>query len=329
MSLPSPVSERDPEPSPTATAEPTHVHEGREGWLFLTAGSNNVIGQYKSNRLTGAFLGAWARLVAAREARCRAMATRYLHVIVPEKLTVYDHKLDGLRVAVRLSPARRLRRRLLLHPRARRTCLDTVGLFRGRRDQEDLFYRTDSHWSFAGCRLAYRAICAAWGVPPREDFTERTSHDTEHLGDLGVKLDPPRSEPARHYALLRDARRIYASPIVVAREAAGAAASLHVGAHVIYRNETPGTDPRRIVMFGDSYSHFAPIMLTVMLAETFREVHFIWSSSVDWVYVERVRPDLMLTQVAERFMHRVPDDTFDVEVYADERYGEELRAATA
>jgi hypothetical protein len=58
-------------------------------------------------------------------------------------------------------------------------------------------------------------------------------------------------------------------------------------------------------------------------------VHFIWSTSLDWPYIERVRPDIVLTEVAERFMAQLPDDTFSVERYAQDRFGTELAAAGA
>lgn len=309
--------------------EPNFIHEGRDGWLFLTSGSNNVVGQFTRSRAMRMRIASWARLLVAREKKCRDAGIRFLHVVVPEKLTIYDHKLDGLAVAIRLSPALRLRRRLIWHPRARSACIDLVNPFRVRRDEVDLFYRTDSHWNFEGCQLGYEAICAHCGVRPRIDFGKRPSRDIERVGDLGMKLDPPRSEPSRTHQIQRDARRIHASPIVLAREAAGQAVTLHVGSHVVYRNDTPEADPRRVVLFGDSYAHFAPILLTIMLAETFREVHFIWSSSVDWDYIARTKPDLVITQMAERFMQNVPDDRFDLEAYAEERFGDELQTASA
>lgn len=309
--------------------EPNFIHEGYDGWLFLTAGSNNVISQFTRSRAMRKRIAAWARLLVAREKKCRQAGIRYLHVIVPEKLTVYDHKLAGLAVSIRLSPALRLRRRLFWRPRVRRACIDLVGPFRARRDEADLFHKTDSHWSFNGCQLAYEAICAHFGVHPPVDFGKRPYQDFERIGDLGTKLDPPRSEPSRNHQIQRDAQRIHASPIVLAREAAGQAVTLHVGSHVVYRNDAPEADPRRVVLFGDSYAHFAPIMLTIMLAETFREVHFIWSASVDWAYIDRVNPDLVITQMAERFMQNVPDDRFDLEAYAEERFGAELQTAPA
>ena len=51
-----------------------------------------------------------------------------------------------------------------------------------------------------------------------------------------------------------------------------------------------------------------------MLAESFSEVHFVWSASLDWSYIERVRPDILLFELAERFLARLPKDDFDVTV---------------
>lgn len=302
------------------------VHEGRDGWLFLTAGSNNVIGQFSETPLMRQRLKDWKALLVDRYRHCEGLGATYRHLIVPEKLTVYDDRLQGLDIDQRLSPAVRLRRSLAWHPWVRHACLDLVTAFRERSGQEDLYYRTDSHWTFAGRMVAYRVLCRSLGVAPREDLTQRPSHEERLQGDLGGQLDPPQSEIARVYHLQRDAVRSYASPIVEAREAAGLMSTLHVGAHVIYRNPSPQADPRRLVVFGDSYAHFAPVMLTIMLAETFAEVHFVWSASVDWAYVERTLPDILVTQIAERFMFQVPDDTFDLDAYAAERFGGELAA---
>ncbi|WP_232630734.1 alginate O-acetyltransferase AlgX-related protein [Methylobacterium sp. Leaf118] len=304
-----------------------HVHVGREGWLFLTAGSNNVVGQFSRSGFMRRRVRGWKRLVVERVRRCETLGARYLHVVVPEKLSVYDHRLaPGLRVAVRLSPALRLRRSLFWHRTARRACLDLVTAFRAARDERDLYHRTDSHWSFEGCDLAHRLICAAVGAEPG-DLSVEPDQWMERAGDLGDKFDPPVTESWPIRTLPMRAERVHASPIVQVREQAGRAETLHVGAHVIFRNRAEGVDPRRVVLFGDSYSHFAPILLTAHLTQSFAEVHFLWSSSLDWGYLERVRPDIVIGQMAERFMFRVPDDRFDLEAYAKERFGAELAQA--
>lgn len=288
------------------------VHVGREGWLFLIGGSNGVLAQYRVSLSRWWRLRAWAKLIAARAARARGLGIRYVHTLVPEKLSVYDDRTDGLGFDAGRSPARSLARRLMDNP----AFVDLVGPMRAARDGPvPLYYRTDTHWNYDGCLFAYRTLLRACGAVPPADLFERPRFETTRVRDLGDKLADRPTETASHGIIDRDARRYYASPLVVAYEAAGRAPDLHVGAHVVYRNDSPDADPRTVVLFGDSYAHFAPIMLTGLLAETFREVHFVWSSSLDWSYIESVRPDLLIFEMAERFLTRLPDDRFDIRAF--------------
>ncbi len=113
--------------------------------------------------------------------------------------------------------------------------------------------------------------------------------------DLGEKLPERPMEEVERMAILRDAERVETGALLTAYEVGGRAAELHTGAHVVYRNGAEAADPRRLVLFGDSSAHFAPFLLTGLLAESFREVHFVWSSSLDWSYIEAVKPDICST----------------------------------
>lgn len=288
------------------------VHVGRDGWLFLTGGTNGVLRQYRRSFAAWRHHRAWARLIRARAARARGLGIQYLHLIVPEKLSVYDDRTVELPYDPDLSPARRIGRRLARLP----GYVDLIAPMRAARDQDPpLYHRTDTHWSYEGCYLAYRALLHACGAVPPPDIAKRPRHVTEGVWDLGNKLPDRPVEALTHWAVGRDAVRTYSSPIVASFEAAGRGDALHIGAHVVYRNEAAHADPRTVVMFGDSYSHFAQIMLTAFVSETFRETHFIWSASLDWGYIERVRPDLLVFEIAERFVRRLPEDNFDIVAY--------------
>lgn len=288
------------------------VHRGRDGWLFLTAGTNGVLDQYRRSLGQWLHLRRWARLIEMRAARAGALGIRYVHTIVPEKLSIYDDLTDGLAYDPALSPARRLAARLRRLP----AFVDLVAPMRAARGDEATLYRkTDSHWTYDGCLLGLHALMRACDAVPPSDLAERPRFTTEGVWDLGDKLPDRPRETVVNWSVDRDARRVFANGLVEAYEAAGRAADLHVGAHVIYRNERPCADPRTIVLFGDSYAHYAPIMLTGLLAESVRELHYIWSSSIDWSYVERVRPDILMFEMAERFLARIPEDRFDVASY--------------
>jgi hypothetical protein len=68
----------------------------------------------------------------------------------------------------------------------------------------------------------------------------------------------------------------------------------------------------KILIFGDSYASQRADALTGMLAETAREVEFIWSSNLDWHYIERTRPDVVIYEIVERFMTVVPKDNLNL-----------------
>ena len=287
------------------------MHVGRDGWLFLTGGTNRVMDRYRGGLRHWLLLRAWTRLIKARAARAERLGIRCLHVVVPEKLSVYDDKTDGLRYAPAKASTRRLARRLARNP----AYLDLLAPLRAARNGPvPLYLRTDTHWTARGCLLAYREIMRALGAIPPADIGVRPEIASDEVMDIGGKLRERPRERIERFMLQRDAERVEVGPLLAAYEAAGRDREVHVGAHVVYRNASASADPRRLVLFGDSCAHFDPFLLTGMLAESFSEVHFVWSASLDWAYVERVRPDILLFELAERFLARVPKDDFDVAV---------------
>ena len=294
------------------------VHEGADGWLFLTGGSNRVLGYYTDPATFPALRAAqWIELLARRRERCRGIGAAYRHVFAPDKLSVYDEHYRGDLPLLGMTPARQVPA-MAAAVGARDLLIDILPALQAAKADAPVFWRTDTHWTFEGCRAAYRAICAGVGISPREfggDISRK-----ELVLDLGGRMVPPVTEAFVSRSFLSRARRVEANALVRRKEASGEhAANLHVGSHVVYANAAPDAAPVTVVLFGDSFAEYRPHLLTGMLAETVRALHFIWSSSIDWRYVERVRPDLVLTETAERFAATVPDDTLEIEAFARER----------
>lgn len=306
-----------PVPDPSAD-----VHEGRDGWLFLTGGTNRVLAQYGRPGLPRALLWRWRRIVADRVRRCARLGATYVHAVAPEKLTVYGDQAPGLAVDPARAPVRRLARWLTASAGAR-AFVDLDAAFRAaREDGPPLYLRTDSHWTVHGSEVACRAILSRMGVAPRSDReARRTGGTVRFSGDLGRKFDPIRIEHAPVAAFATQARRIHANALLAELEARGRGFEAHLGAHAVFRNDDPAADPRRLVIFGDSFSqhtaHSPVATLTALLADTFREVHFLWSTSIDWHYLGEVRPDFVLGEIAERFMIDLPPRGFRIERLAE------------
>lgn len=288
----------------------TDVHEGLDGWLFLVGGSNNVVVQAKKTIEMDVQIAAWKRIFEARYKACRQAGCQYLTMIAPEKIYVYDDKLGSLSLNPKLSLRRRLHKGLLFRPRLRRSYIDLSPQFRAHRSRQDLYQRTDTHWTLAGCEIAYRQICRSCRATPIEDFSKRPHREERSSGDLGSKLDPKKLELRTVYDLQLNAKRVHANSQALMFEAGQI--SSHRGIHHVYRNDSDHADPRTLLLIGDSYCNYPAGSLVVMLAETFREVHFIWSPAVDWAYFSRLKPDLMVFEMAERFLCQVTADTYSV-----------------
>lgn len=294
------------------TDDNRQVHEGLDHWLFLTGGTNFVTTLYERSggNLPDAKLRDWQEIIEKRIRRCSEMNIAYAHMVVPEKLTIYGHKQSSPIVDPELAPAIRLRDRFADHPSSRHW-VDLVAPMRAVRDEVDLYWRTDTHWSAEGCLLAYDLLCRALGLQPNEELRGRPYREFGAVMDLGAKLDPVRWETIREYDWLADAERTYTNRVAQILETPAYGGEIHIGSHVVFRNPR-APNAHRVLLFGDSFSSQRGNLLTAMLAETVREVDFVWSSSIDWGYVRSVRPDIVVYEICERFMALRPNDRFDL-----------------
>lgn len=306
----------------TSASDPAaDVYEGRDGWLSLIRGNNRVLEQYGRPGVSRAMLWRWRRMIETRVRRCARLGAAYVHALAPEKLTVYPERAEGLAFDPARAPALRLARWLTASPGAR-AWVDLAGAFRAAKDGPPLYLRTDTHWTFEGCALAYRTILSRMGVPPRDDIEIRRERTAlPFSGDLGRKCTPHRTELAEGTAFASEARRTYANDLLIEMEALGRGGDAHLGTHAVFRNDDPRADPRRLVIFGDSYAqhtaHSPVATLTALFADTFREVHFLWSTGIDWRYLEAVRPDFVLGEMAERFVIDLPPPNIRIERLAE------------
>lgn len=304
-------------PVPVENADPT-LHAGRDGWLFLTGGNNRPIDLFnaKTTPFTDRTLQAWRKLVLSRDARARELGARYIHLVAPEKLSVYPEYCT-----LPLDPTLRPGNRLREQPDLADIVLDPVLYYQRYKPETKLYWKTDTHWTYHGCYAAYQLLMARLGLAFDPDLLNRPYNEGPITFDLGGKLDPPCRETARFYRPIRDAVRIHANELVEFQESQKrfSEIELHVGTQVIYRNDVNPVNDKTLVLFGDSFSEYRPSLLTGLLAESFREVHFLWTANLDFDYVEQVRPDFVVTESAERFMNRVPTDDVNFDQFVRDR----------
>jgi len=299
--------------------QPNPVHVGKDGWLFLVAGSNSVINLYQEeSTFTPELATRWVKLLQQRSRILQKRNIKYLFLPAPEKLTVLHKYYDGKISNIHGSPIHTLANK---HAAEVPCLVNVLPAFEKQMDNTSIYWKTDTHWSFWGCFSAYQRLCARMGVPSRQELLQYPFDAGDVMFDLGAKLPEPIREKARFYKLIQTAKRVYANPMVRFKENNQLVneANLHVGSHVVYKNQSEHVVDKRVVLFGDSFSEYRPHLLTGMLAETFSEVHFIWNARLDYEYIDLIKPDFVVSELAERFMIEVPVDDLCIQTFSNER----------
>jgi len=295
------------------------VHVGNDDWLFLVKGANNVIDLYqRDSSFTLDMLTQWKALLTSRNERVSGLGAQYVHLPAPEKLTVLSDHYNGHIENINGSPIKSL---FSSYTQTPDYAVNVVPYFSDRINKIQLYWKTDTHWSFWGAYCAYQLLCNKLGHVPNPDLVNYDYVEVKIALDLGSKVEPKVKETVRYYHLNRLSERVYANDLVEFKENNQLVneGSLHVGSHVVFRNESGSAVDKTVVLFGDSFSEYRPQLLSGMLAETFREVHFVWSAALDFDYIEKVNPDIVVSELAERFMTRVPVDTFEIEKFSAEK----------
>ncbi|WP_457107608.1 alginate O-acetyltransferase AlgX-related protein [Methylobacterium sp. P5_C11] len=294
------------------------VAVGQEGWLYWVGRASEVEAFYGDTATSRRILTRWMRLIGRRARRLDGLGIRHVHTVVPDKLAIYPDLLGRPFPGLADPPGLRLARMVARDSGATMVDLQTPLL--AARVDEPVYLRTDTHWTYRGYLTAYRALCEALDAPVAAHVFSGTCVTERFTFDLGEKLAPPIDEAYVAYDFPRRAARVDANALVDVRESGRAIRprGLFVGSRVVFEN-VAAPDSRRVVLFGDSYIYSPGARLTAMLAETFREVHAIWSANLDWRYIEAVQPDILIFEIAERFLRQVPTDRIRIDRFASAR----------
>ena len=281
---------------------------GKLGWIFLTRGSNSVLDQHQPEfELPVDWTDRWRELIGVRRDDSASLGASLAMVVVPDKLSAMSAYLPDEISLMGTPPAARLA------AMAELDVIFPVDELAG--VESGAYLRTDTHLALAGNSvLAARVLDSlllesAATVAP--DFPTVTFLS---CGELGRRFSPPVLEVLTTY------NSYGAAAVVEDNHAEIRAAGRHLGTRRVLRNDA-APDRRTAVVFGDSYAFPVPHYqgLAWHLAQHFAEVHFVWSPfGWDRGYVERAGAEVVVCEMAERFVPRPPDVRTDVAKLAAE-----------
>lgn len=266
---------------------------GADGFLFIGDGANRWESQFALQQaMPEAWLADWARVLAARQEAAASRGIDLWNLVIPEKQVIYPEKRwpkggpAGERRPMKQLQALAAGEAGLVYPEEALQACKSGGI---------AYSRRNSHWTSSGCLAVLGALLDEMGAEVNLPAAEFAARRTAAPHDLTVHFfDPAPPEAAiwlvtpgelafdnRHFELTGQHR-----------------GSIHV-----LRNPA-APDPRRVVVFGDSYSY--DVGFTGALSALFADVTFIWSKNVVWDLVGQYRGDIVIWESAERFLLTAP-----------------------
>ena len=273
---------------------PRKVVAGKHGRLFLDYDTNQIMAQHTGRlRFSPADLEAWRTQLEARIEWLAARGAHYVFVVAPDVAAVFPEDLPEHVRPVADRPLVQLMQHLedtgspaeILYPR------DVLA----GGSRHVTYPKTETHWSEWGAFLVYRAIFARLlGVVPMREISERevVVHENTLEGDLGSTLDPPASSA---HAFV-DVRGVPQARFVADNRVENRGRRIEYSCRM-----APDVC---CLLLGDSYA----ARFVHVLAESFRRVVFAYVPTLDRALVEEVQPDVVIHEMAERFLISVPDD---------------------
>lgn len=262
------------------------VLEGKDEFLFHR--DHEAVEQ-----VTGALtyspaqLEQWLSIMETRKAWCDAhgIASRFL--IVPEKHVVCADKLpDGIRISEE-RPAAKLTRAAT--PYLSGHVLYPLGPLLLARARSETHCVTDTHWNMFGAFIAYKELMASLARDIdlfQLEETDLLRTTQTYVGDLGVRFEPERSE-----TLVAIARCFGPNCKLLVQND-----KFDRGNVQVFTNDRAKMPT--CVLFRDSFAY----MLIPLLVESFSRLVAVSSLSMLYDLVRAERPDVVIVQVAERFL---------------------------
>jgi hypothetical protein len=274
---------------------------GRDDWLYFAGEDGHALDRHYRGVLpfTDAEVSALATELEHRRRYLDARGIAYVVTVAPDKATIYpEHLPRWVRPMPTPTPLDRVTAALRANPSLRYVDLRPV-LLRAK-SREPVYYRTDSHWNYAGAIAAYDALMAevqralgrerlpAIAPAVRPPYTPGV--DT-YRGDLGRMLGVPRRYDE---ADLVPFGKVLGDPSqrCARRIDAGADEGFEIYA-------CASAPPLRAVVIRDSMA----IPLIPLLSENFRRVVYVSGRRLDPALIEREHPDVVIEEFVERNLH--------------------------
>jgi alginate O-acetyltransferase complex protein AlgJ len=263
---------------------------GVDGWQFIIDGSNQWEKQFLGSvGFSDADLNSWKILFEKRTEAAKLIGANFRHFVIPEKQSIYPELRwpGGVPKSLNDRPMIQLRKVIaenLIYP---------LEILQDESWRVEIFPRGNSHWTTSANWIGFCYLMKSIWPQRKFDFEIVSLFRNYLRHDLLVKFTKDICYE-QVVSISRKSNVIYNNNLLTNTGA-------HVGNHFIMINkDAPYAET--IVIYGDSYSY--DVGFSDLISAFFQKVHFIWSTSIDFEYCEKMGANLIIMENAERFMIR-------------------------
>ncbi|WP_163335900.1 hypothetical protein [Desulfopila sp. IMCC35008] len=307
------------------TSPNKNVILGREGWLYMAA--SGVLSDFLGQRITNeSTIIDYVEELVDRQQWFNDRGVRYLFVPVPNKIQVYPEYLPAIYAGLAGETVyEKLFNRLGSRVDAAES-LSLLPLFLEAKEQQQLYYKTDTHWNFTGAYLGYRHIINAiqqW-FPDRESLLKKdlTSFKHTYPGDLAqlLHLEKEFAEQADDVRIRKECTG--SGPRPIEWPEAGSDYKKSANSRKVYLAECHDKDLTVFIIqdsFGNHPSRF--------FANQFGKTYFFTKSDFRDIvpFIKEQNPDLVIDLHAARNLPKTLKPHPDVTAYVSQKRFNESR----
>lgn len=279
---------------------------GKDGWLFYTA--DKLMEQHTgADVFTSAEMEHWVKSMEDARDWLAGRGIAFYIIVSPDKNTIYPEKLPDY-------PRGAVTRIDQLVARLRNSDLEFIDpraeLFRVKAAGEMVYTPGDTHWNERGAFVAYemlmdRILKRFPSVAPLKLTDFKVSYGAPAAADMAVQLA---LEDDLKYTVER------LTPSWKSHQISPQATTFRPGwGWRVTENKNDLQDRPRLLVFGDSFTDY--VLGPTMLYETFRDP--VWThnngGTFNFNLVREVKPDIVVVQFAERYLHLYPLKPFGFE----------------
>jgi len=289
---------------------------GHDGWLFSPQSLDALC---VDAQVEADVADLWKDELNHRSTRLASRHIRFLHIGVPDKLSIMREKLDSTHTLGHPPPDESGFARWSREELRNLSCLiDPTDYMIRQKGKYPLYWKSDTRWAPWSSYMTYQQLCGKLKAVGNNQLLGYPYDETIQVMNLDQGQLPCDPQLIRRYRLRLRSTRRFANELALYREGmpmddkALSCPDFGEGTQVVFENRHADASRLCIVLFGDANSAESRTLLTGMLAETFAEVHFVWGESIDYDYVDRVCPDVVITQCSEWQMTVPPTSSFNL-----------------